>query len=305
MSLRAFVPALSGKLRLADQALLERDVRLHLLLGGLSGDKTIGKNLVFKGGTCLIKCHFGYWRFSEDLDFTWRDQTEWQGEGSKKARRSVQPIRRRVLQAMDEHASHQGLTRTEVPLYGRSGQMMTVKYAYKSLTSLPSFVKVQVNFLEPILYEVREAEASSLLNGERPRDLQLVDQSLTETYATPVRCITYDAREILVEKGRAILTRQAAKGRDVLDLFLLDRVLHLHVEKYLPRIVEKTRFSIEDRKRYRVHLDDAEDRFKALLEEDVRPLLIKELDLEDFQEFREDLVQLLKTAAEKLAKPEK
>jgi hypothetical protein len=183
--------------------------------------------------------------------------------------------------------------------------MMTVKFAYKDLASIPSFVKVQINFLEPIFYEVQETGASSLLNGEKPRDLQLVDESLTETYATPVRCISYDAREILIEKGRAILTRQAAKGRDVLDLFLLDRVLHLHVENYLAQIAEKTRFSIEDRKRYRVHLEKAENRLNALLEEDIRPLLIKELDLEDFQGFRKDLVRLLKGAAEELRKPAK
>jgi predicted nucleotidyltransferase component of viral defense system len=302
VSLRAFVPALSGKLRLGDQALLERDVRLHLLLGGLSGDKTIGKDLIFKGGTCLIKCHFGYWRFSEDLDFTWRNQRAWQGEGSKKARRTVQSTRRSVLEAMDGHASRQGLSRTELPLYGRSGQMMTVKYAYKDLTSIPGFIKVQVNFREPILYELQEKEALSLLKGDKPRDLQLVDGALTETYATPVRCTSYDAKEILIEKGRALLTRQAAKGRDVLDLFLLDRVLHLRVENYLPQIEEKTRFSIEDRKRYREHLDEAENRFKVLLEEDVRPLLIKKLDLEDFKEYRKDLVSLLRITAERLGK---
>lgn len=302
MSLRAFVPALSGELQLEDQALLERDVRLHLLLGGLTYDKTIGKDLVFKGGTCLIKCHFGYWRFSEDLDFTWGDQRAWQDEGSKKARRTVRSVRRSVLQAMDEHASRQGLSRTESPLYGRSGQMVTVKYAYESLTGIPSFIKLQVNFLEPILYEVQEREASSLLNGDKPRDLQLVDEVLTETYATPVRCLAYSAKEILIEKCRAILTRQAAKGRDVLDLFLLDRELQLHVENYLPHIEEKTRFSIEDRKLYREHLHEAEDRFKALLEEDIRPLLIKKLDLEDFQEYRKDLVSLLRIEAEKLGK---
>ena len=304
MSLRAFVPALSGKLRLGDQALLERDVRLHLLLGGINGDERIGTDLVFKGGTCLIKCHFGYWRFSEDLDFTWRDQRAWQGESSKKARRTVQPTRRSVLKAMDEHAARQGLSRTELPLYGRSGQMMTLKYAFKDLTSIPSFIKVQVNFLEPILYEVQEKEASSLLKGDRPRDLQLVDERLTQTYATPVRCISYDAREILIEKSRAILTRQAAKGRDVLDLFLMDRELELHVENYLPQIEEKTKFSIEDRKRYRKQLAGAETRFKALLEEDIRPLLIKEIDLDDFREYRKDVVNLLRIEAEKLGKTE-
>src|SRR3989442_10341942 len=127
---------------------------------------------------------------------------------------------------------------------------------------------------------------------------------LAETYATPVRCISYDAREILIEKSRAILTRQAAKGRDVLDLFLLDRELDLHVENYLPQIEEKTKFSIEDRKRYRKQLDGPETRFTALLQEAIRPLLIKALDLDDFQEYRKDVVSMLREEAKKLGKTE-
>ncbi|MBW6474015.1 MAG: nucleotidyl transferase AbiEii/AbiGii toxin family protein [Anaerolineaceae bacterium] len=30
----------------------------------------LDKNLVFKGGTCLRKCYFPDYRFSENLDFT-------------------------------------------------------------------------------------------------------------------------------------------------------------------------------------------------------------------------------------------
>src|SRR3989442_13813447 len=107
-----------------------------------------------------------------------------------------------------------------------------------------------------------------------------------------------------MEKSRAILARQAAKGRDVLDLFLLDRELDLHVENYLPQIEEKTKFSIEDRKRYRKQLDGAETRFKALLQEDIGPLLIKELDLDDFQEYWREVVSMLRTQSKKLGRTE-
>jgi predicted nucleotidyltransferase component of viral defense system len=32
------------------------------------------KNFLFKGGTCLMKNYLGYFRFSEDVDFAWKDQ---------------------------------------------------------------------------------------------------------------------------------------------------------------------------------------------------------------------------------------
>jgi predicted nucleotidyltransferase component of viral defense system len=40
--------------------------------------------LIFKGGTCLRKCYFPNYRFSEDLDFTSTDATfELTEEGKK------------------------------------------------------------------------------------------------------------------------------------------------------------------------------------------------------------------------------
>jgi predicted nucleotidyltransferase component of viral defense system len=53
----ALVPMLSEHLGVKDQELLEKDVRLHALLASLVRDPTFGPDLVFKGGTCLIKCY--------------------------------------------------------------------------------------------------------------------------------------------------------------------------------------------------------------------------------------------------------
>ncbi len=52
---------------------IEKDWILgHFLDAILSLDK-LRKNLVFKGGSCLKKCYFPEYRFSEDLDFTSKD----------------------------------------------------------------------------------------------------------------------------------------------------------------------------------------------------------------------------------------
>ena len=72
MDLKGFVPALAKYTGIQNQELLEKDVRLHLLLTALAGDDRLHEHLLFKRGNCLIKCFLGYWRFSEDLDFTWR-----------------------------------------------------------------------------------------------------------------------------------------------------------------------------------------------------------------------------------------
>lgn len=49
---------------------IEKDYTLGWLLAGISAHPIIGQSWAFKGGTCLKKCYFETYRFSEDLDFT-------------------------------------------------------------------------------------------------------------------------------------------------------------------------------------------------------------------------------------------
>lgn len=52
---------------------VEKDYVLGWLLAGISNHSELGNAWVFKGGTCLKKCYFETYRFSEDLDFTLPD----------------------------------------------------------------------------------------------------------------------------------------------------------------------------------------------------------------------------------------
>lgn len=49
---------------------IEKDYVLGWVLAGISNHPELGKSWIFKGGTCLKKCYFETYRFSEDLDFT-------------------------------------------------------------------------------------------------------------------------------------------------------------------------------------------------------------------------------------------
>lgn len=52
---------------------IEKDYVLGWILAGIFNHAEIGPSWVFKGGTCLKKCYFETYRFSEDLGFTLRD----------------------------------------------------------------------------------------------------------------------------------------------------------------------------------------------------------------------------------------
>ena len=53
-----------------DPNIIEKDYVLDWLLAGISNHPQLKTSWVFKGGTCLKKCYFETYRFSEDLDFT-------------------------------------------------------------------------------------------------------------------------------------------------------------------------------------------------------------------------------------------
>jgi predicted nucleotidyltransferase component of viral defense system len=57
-----------------DQNIVEKDYVLGWLLAGIAHHPQLFDQLVFKGGTCLKKCYFETYRFSEDLDYTLKNK---------------------------------------------------------------------------------------------------------------------------------------------------------------------------------------------------------------------------------------
>src|SRR5438876_4139209 len=51
---------------------VEKDYVLGWILAGINANEELAEGWVFKGGTCLKRCFFETYRFSEDLDFTIR-----------------------------------------------------------------------------------------------------------------------------------------------------------------------------------------------------------------------------------------
>ena len=55
--------------------IVEKDYVLGWALAGIYQQAALAESWIFKGGTCLKKCYFETYRFSEDLDFTLTDPT--------------------------------------------------------------------------------------------------------------------------------------------------------------------------------------------------------------------------------------
>src|SRR5260370_681617 len=54
--------------------IVEKEYVLGWILAGMDAHEELSESWVFKGGTCLKKCYFETYRFSEDLDFTLRNE---------------------------------------------------------------------------------------------------------------------------------------------------------------------------------------------------------------------------------------
>ncbi len=53
-----------------DVGVIEKDYVLGWLLAAITAELELSRTWIFKGGTCLRKCYYETYRFSEDLDFT-------------------------------------------------------------------------------------------------------------------------------------------------------------------------------------------------------------------------------------------
>jgi predicted nucleotidyltransferase component of viral defense system len=60
---------LAGQMSLTPHV-VEKDYVLGWMLAGIYAHEELAESWIFKGGTCLKKCFFETYRFSEDLDFT-------------------------------------------------------------------------------------------------------------------------------------------------------------------------------------------------------------------------------------------
>ncbi len=250
--LSEFIGFVSEKSGIKKSALIEKEVTIHRMLKELSS-KTAGK-YVLKGGTCLIKCYFGYYRFSVDLDFTWKNPEVWRDLGKKRLRRSLldeigllgsllEKISEEIcLEFKNDHSERRYFE------FGGGGRMVTMK-----LWKGTELIKVQVNFLEDLLFPVKKVGVMTLLSDAKlSRDEKAYFKGFLEFYS-PFEVQAYDEREILCEKVRAILTRRKQRLRDFYDVFVLDRN-GFNFEEFREEIIKKIRASLYYKK-YRENLE--------------------------------------------------
>lgn len=250
MGLNKLVEYLAAELGIANKTLLEKDILLHRVLCGLLEDEFFKANFVFKGGTCLTKCYLGYYRFSEDLDFTWIRQEEFYRKSQKELRKILSAKMVKIIAVLQLVAAQTHLdfnpdkaNRRYIEL-GGSNKFCTFKLWYPSaLLDQEQMIKVQINFVEFFQYPFRKCPARSLLENLKTKEFHFLFPEEAVLLRKPeLEC--YSLKEILVEKFRAILTRRNVKARDFIDIFLIANKEQIDPVTLRKKIIEKTAFML-------------------------------------------------------------
>jgi predicted nucleotidyltransferase component of viral defense system len=282
--------------------LIEKDLILHQILSDLSNDRFFSTNFLFKGGTCLIKAYFGYLRFSEDIDFTWKDQSVFNGMSQKAIRAYLSKVIDKIGEIFEKIAGKRGLdfkcekSSTDYIEFGGGNKTCTFKIWYISeVLNRRSFLKVQINFVESMCFPPKDGQLRGLLTGEH-EELEVLFPEYAE-YNKKISFGIYDTREILSEKVRALLTREGTKARDFLDVYFICRRFGIRLEDMEGCIVSKTNFALELYDKYRSNLKEK----IALLQSGnifgwgrERDLLLLQIDDSDFYSFLSEFQGFLK-----------
>ncbi|MBI3031977.1 nucleotidyl transferase AbiEii/AbiGii toxin family protein [Candidatus Woesearchaeota archaeon] len=267
-----FIDNIGEKLGNIRKELLEKDLLLHLLLTELMRDDYFKKNYVFKGGTCLTKCYLGYYRFSEDLDFSFIAQDLFEKKTEKNIRKLLSKEIDILTTLLDDKCKKLSFDynidkkNNKYHEFGGSNKFVTFKLWYISVElQREMFIKIQINFVEVFKYPFKSKNAISLLHllsEKNKKELLFLFPQEMSSFNTTIKVLCYDLHEILLEKARAILTRQAVKERDFVDLYFILRFLGEKINNYKVNIIEKTMFMLNYEK-YRNNLLENEHVLKA------------------------------------------
>ena len=254
---RDFIDEVGRMLKIGRKDMIEKDIILHEILTHLSKDKFFAGSYLFKGGTCLIKHYLGYYRFSEDIDFTWKDQKIFKKMSQNEIRRFLSPLIGRTGKLLEGISEEMDLdfkciknNRRYVELVG-SNKTVTFKVWYDSeILGRESFIKVQINFVDELHFRPRRGELRSLVGGTEAREIGMLFPEHIG-YFHPFVMTLYDSREIFAEKVRAIMTRRGTKPRDFIDIFLLSENLGIKADELEDVIISKTEFMLRNYDRFR------------------------------------------------------
>ena len=216
-----------------EEDIIKKDLLLTLILAEFE-KLGLGKELIFKGGTLLSRNYLNYHRFSEDLDFVFKDSNSIRELTRHARERKVKAFLDIFVPKLKEVADALGLDFSTNRSDKRYCRMLTGRtvYTFKIYYSDVNFIKVEINFIEKIINTPEKVSIKAITDFFNSKkmlyELGLAYQNFN--------VLSYSLEEIKLEKYRAVLTRKYFQERDLFDLFLIKNSLDIDVSVIVEKI---------------------------------------------------------------------
>jgi predicted nucleotidyltransferase component of viral defense system len=262
---------------------VDKDWVLGHFIDGIFSIPELKEALIFKGGTCLRKCYFPNYRFSEDLDFTCVNS---KFELTKK-------ILNQLVQVITD--------KTEMPLHIQ--ELKPIKHKDK-LTGYKTIVKfwgadhprnqapppperwTTSIKIEIILYELMVF----------PTETRQVYHPYSDQLSqNPLKIPCYAIHEVLSEKFRALIQRSYTAPRDFYDIwYLANHVKDINWQKVREAFFEKMKYKGLEFKAIEQMVNEENDKLLKGAWKNSLVHQIPEVLLPDYETVKKELLELLK-----------
>ena len=233
--------------------LLEKDFYLTIILMSLS---QIDHGLIFKGGTCLNKCHLGYYRLSEDLDFIHSHSGNTTRNARKHDLQDTDELLRGIIDVLpgvtcgpaekfDEHHQYRLGIRYDSHFIDNASIRLEVTHRH-ALFKAPREMRIRHQFIHPVT---------------------------GNPYPDTGTILSIDLEEAAAEKVHACLTRRNPAIRDFFDLWYIRE--HTEIDLSGGTFRTLVRSKLQEAKGL-IDLDKSVKLLVKQIDEELKPTLNKE-----------------------------
>jgi predicted nucleotidyltransferase component of viral defense system len=203
---------------------VEKDYVLGWLLAGIANNPELRDAWIFKGGTCLKKCYFETYRFSEDLDFSLLPTALYSLE---ELLRQVKDLARWVHDQSGIELSENAIV-LETKRNKHGQPTFRAKLAYRGPLAMPTAPRVR--------FDLTQHEPVAAGPAKRPIYHPYPDEFPPDTTVS-----SYCLEELFAEKTRALHER--TRPRDLYDVVQLAENYAEAVDFSAARVLFRTKCS--------------------------------------------------------------
>ena len=189
-----------------NEAVIEKDYVISWILCGISSNPFLSKHLFFKGGTCIKKCYFDSWRFSEDLDFTIEPLNQ---------PVNIDEVKKNILNCLEFVKSESG-----IDCFVSEPIFKTKKF--------PFYLEVRIYYRGPRNARIPACIRLDILSSEKVEETavfrQINHKYLDKLTNNPkIQCYSFD--ELFAEKIRAMGERSLPRDLyDIVNLYKMGKL---------------------------------------------------------------------------------